>query len=178
MVICKSKKIYSLIKSNKAFGIDKDIKDRKSPGMYNVNSLGLNFRITDFQACLGYQQLKRYPNELKSRKKNAKLYSKFLSEFKEIKFHNYLENASYFIFPIFLKKKNKQKVMKMFKKNKIGFSVHYGRPVNLLNYYKKNNKLCPNSKIFSEETISLPVHSGIDKKKITYIIKIMKMALK
>ena len=50
----------------------------------------------------------------------------------------------------------------MLKKNKIGFSVHYGRPVHLMNYYK-NKKLCPNSKVF-DETISLPVHSGIIKK--------------
>ena len=70
------------------------------------------------------------------------------------------------------------KVIDAFKKNKIGFSVHYGIPVHLTNYYKKNKKLCPNAKIFSEETISLPVHSGIDKKSITHIIRIIKEALK
>ncbi len=177
MIICKSKKLYSAIKSNKAFGIDKEIKERKSPGMYNVNSLGLNFRITDFQACLGYQQLKRYSNELRLRKKNARIYTKLLEDLKEVKFHEYMENASYFIFPIFLKKKNKQKVMEMFKKNKIGFSVHYGRPVDLMNYYKKKRKNCPMSEIFSEETISLPVHSAIDNQKIEHIIKIIKKAL-
>ena len=178
MIICKSKKIYQDMKANKAFGIDADIKDRKSPGMYNVNSLGLNFRITDFQACIGYEQLKRYPKELEIRKKNAKKYTLMLKNLKEVKFHDYMDNASYFIFPIFLKKKAKKKVMDAFKKNKIGFSVHYGRPVNLMNYYKKNKKVCPNSKIFSEETISLPVHSGINKKSITHIISIIKKALK
>ena len=33
-------------------------------------------------------------------------------------------------------------------------------------------------KVFSDETISLPVHSGIDKKGITHIISIIKEALK
>ena len=37
------------IKTLKAFGIDKDIKDRKNPGEYNVNFLGFNYRMTDFK---------------------------------------------------------------------------------------------------------------------------------
>ena len=37
----------------KAFGIDKDIKDRKIPGLYDVKELGYNYRMTDFQSALG-----------------------------------------------------------------------------------------------------------------------------
>ena len=45
---------YKKIKTLKAFGIDKDIKERKNPGEYNVNYLGFNYRMTDFQAAMGY----------------------------------------------------------------------------------------------------------------------------
>ena len=58
MVITNNKQIYNKIKKLKAFGINKDIKLRKRPGEYNVTELGFNYRITDFQACLGYMQQK------------------------------------------------------------------------------------------------------------------------
>ena len=56
----------------KAFGIDKDIGQRKKPGEYNVKALGYNYRMTDFQACLGYFQLKRYFLNLRRKKKLPK----------------------------------------------------------------------------------------------------------
>ena len=55
MVITNEKKIFEKIKKLKAFGIDKDIKDRKKQGDYDVKFLGYNYRMTDFQAALGYQ---------------------------------------------------------------------------------------------------------------------------
>jgi len=173
MVITSSKKIYNSVKQNKAFGIDTDIKDRKVPGLYNVNSLALNFRLTDFQACLGYFQLKRYKKELIQRKKIAKNYCKLLKKNKQVSFHNFMNNASYFIFPIFLKKKFKMKLINLFKKNNIGFSIHYARPVNLMNFYKARTKECKNAKKFSDETISLPCHSDINLKKIKVITNLI-----
>ena len=79
MVITNNKKFYSLIKKLKAFGIDKDIKDRKKQGLYDVKSLGFNYRMTDFQAALGFNQMKKYPMSLKRRKKYCKdLLQKFI----------------------------------------------------------------------------------------------------
>ena len=49
-IVTNDVKIYKKIKRIKAFGIDKDIKNRKIPGDYDVKSLGLNYRLTDFQA--------------------------------------------------------------------------------------------------------------------------------
>ena len=169
MVITNSKKLFSLIKQRRAFGIDTDIKDRKVPGLYNVNSLALNFRLTDFQACLGYFQLLRYKKELRLRRKIAKKYCDVLGNLKKVKFHKFMKNASYFIFPIFLNKFDKLKLIEIFKKNKVGFSIHYARPVHLMNFYKKRTKDCKNSSKFSEETISLPCHSDINYKKIKKI---------
>ena len=51
MVITNNKKFTVSLKL-KAFGIDKDIKDRKNKD-YMTLSLGFNYRMTDFQAALG-----------------------------------------------------------------------------------------------------------------------------
>ena len=46
MVITNNKSIFNSVKKNKAFGIDKDISERKIPGLYDVKTLGYNYRMT------------------------------------------------------------------------------------------------------------------------------------
>lgn len=177
MVITNNKLIYKKIKMLKAFGIDKEIKDRKIPGLYDVKALGYNYRMTDFQSALGLEQLKRYKKELLIRKKNASLYCKYLKNIKNLKFNKYISSCSYFIFPIFLKKKYKEYLIKIFKNNKIGFSIHYAKVIDEMTYYKKNSTKNKNSKIYANENISLPVHSDLKKKDIKFISKLIRKAV-
>tara|TARA_B100000035_G_scaffold303851_1_gene302886 strand:+ start:794 stop:1909 length:1116 start_codon:yes stop_codon:yes gene_type:complete len=177
MVVTNNKSIFKKIKMLKAFGIDKDIKERKIPGLYDVKGLGFNYRMTDFQSALGLEQLKRYKKELSIRKQNAILYCRYLKNIKNIKFNEYIDSCSYFIFPIFLKKKYRDRLIKIFKKKKVGFSVHYAKIIDEMTYYKKNHSQNRNSRIYASENISLPVHSGINKNNIVYISKLIKKAL-
>ena len=102
MVISNNLDFIRKIKQLKAFGIDTDIKNRKMPGMYDVRKLGFNYRMTDFQAAIGYYQLKDLKKFI-NKKKNAKLYQKHLTS-KFIQFKPYDKNCSYFIYQIFVKK--------------------------------------------------------------------------
>ena len=136
MIIANSKKFYNKIRILKAFGIDKDIKDRKKQGDYDVKLLGLNYRMTDFQAALGYRQILSYNQNLKRRHKIAKRYIKNFSKFKLIKYMPYSSNNSYFIFQIFCK--NRDLLLKHLKNKNIGVSVHYTNPLPKMTYYKKN----------------------------------------
>ena len=165
---------YNKVKTLKAFGIDKDIKDRKNPGEYNVNFLGFNYRMTDFQAAMGFNQLKKYNKNLKRRKEIAKLYIKLLKKNKKIFLPSFSKNDSYFVFQILLETKNyKSLLMKEFKRLGIGFSVHYGTPLPLMSYYKKKYKINKinyfNSKNYGERVLSLPVYPKLKDKDINYI---------
>ena len=100
MLITNNKQFAKKISSIKAFGIDKDITQRKIPGYYDVKDLGINYRMTDFQAAIGYKQLKRYPRELILRKKMQNICIHFLQNLKHIKIPKFNEDYSYFIFPI------------------------------------------------------------------------------
>ncbi len=177
MVTTNNKTIFKKIKMLKAFGIDKEIKDRKIPGLYDVKELGYNYRMTDFQSALGLEQLKRYKFELSARKKNAMLYCNHLRKMKNVKFNEYIDTCSYFIFPIFLKKRFRDRLIKTFKEKKVGFSVHYAKIIDDMKYYKKGITKNKNSKIYASENISLPVHSDIKSKDIAYIIKLIKKAV-
>ena len=171
MIISNNKKFIKKIRQLKAFGIDTDIKNRKIPGLYNVKSLGYNYRMTDFQASIGYHQLLRFKENLLIRKRNARIYEKYLASTK-IKFKRFNEDCSYFIYQIFVK--NRNKLIKLLKKKDIGTSIHYATPIPFFDYYKKYNSKKDNFKnsiFYSKQSLSLPVHHQINKKHIKEVSK-------
>ncbi len=181
-LITNDLEFYKKIKTLKAFGIDKDIKERKNPGEYNVNYLGFNYRMTDFQAAMGYNQLKEYKKNLKRRKEIAKRYIKFLKDNKGLILPRYSNKDSYFVFQILLKdKKTKFFLMEKFKKLGIGVSVHYGTPLPNMTYYKNKYKINVlnfiNSKNYGDRVISLPVYPKLKNKEIDYISKIINSSI-
>ena len=173
MVVTNNKFFYKKIKILKAFGIDKDINDRKKQGEYDVKLLGLNYRMTDFQAALGYHQTKIYNKNLKRRKEIAKLYIENFGNNKNIKYCQFNENSSYFVFQIFCKRRDL--LLKHLKKQKIGASVHYANPLPRMTYYKKkynlNLKKYPNSEYYGKSNISLPVYPKLKNIEVKRICK-------
>ena len=175
MVVTNDIKIFKKLKMLKAFGIDKDIKERKIPGDYDVKFLGYNFRMTDFQAALGLFQIKRYKKNLEARKKIAKYYSQILKKNSSIKFPKFNKDSSYFIFQIFVKKR--KYIIDQLKKNKIGTSIHYMRPVSNMTYYKNKYKLKVkdflNATEYGEQNISLPNYPKLQKQEIKRICEVI-----
>lgn len=177
-LITNSLKFYNEVKSLKAFGIDKDITERKNPGEYDVKSLGYNFRMTDFQAAMGLNQLKKYKSNLKRRHEIAKRYINNFKKQSNIYFPPFDKDDSYFVFQILTKtKKLKINLIKILKKKKIGFSVHYGTALPDMTYYKKKYKIklqrFKNAKNYGDRVISLPVYPKLKNKEIDYISNIV-----
>lgn len=176
MVVTNDFNFFKKIKSLKAFGIDKDIKDRKKQGDYDVKQLGLNYRMTDFQAALGYFQLKRYNKNLVRRHQIAKRYIKRLANIEEIKLMPYSVDCSFFVFQIFVKKRDE--VLNIFKKKKIGSSVHYLNPLPKMTYYKKKYKLNIRDYVkankYGLSNISLPMYPKLKNKQIDKICNLIK----
>ncbi len=171
MVITNNEKFYKKIKKLKAFGIDKDIKDRKKQGDYDVKSLGFNYRMTDFQAALGYRQIINYRKNLKLRHLLAKRYIKNFSKTVKITHMPYSNNNSFFVFQIF--SKNRDKILEKLKKKNIGVSVHYANPLPKMSYYSKKYKLdiknFINSEKYGKFNISLPIYPKLKKQEVDKI---------
>jgi dTDP-4-amino-4,6-dideoxygalactose transaminase len=173
MVITNDKKIFDKIKKLKAFGIDKDIKDRKKQGDYDVKFLGYNYRMTDFQAALGINQILNYKKNLKTRHVLAKRYLSNLSKIKNIECMPYSKECSYFIFQVFCK--NRDRILKELKNLNIGVSVHYSNALPRMSYYKNkynlNNIKYKNSLEYGSENISLPVYPKLKIREVDKICK-------
>jgi dTDP-4-amino-4,6-dideoxygalactose transaminase len=175
MIITNDKKVYELLKTLKAFGIDKDVNERKKAGFYDVNKLGYNYRMTDFQAALGLSQLKIYNQLLKKRIKNVQLYYEYLKKCNNIRFECFRKYSSYFVFQIFVK--NRDKLTEILKKNNIQYSIHYATPLPLMNYYKKKYnyriKDFKNASLYASTNLSLPAYPKIKASEIKKICNII-----
>ena len=181
--ITNNKKLIEKVKVIKALGVNTPPELRKKQGIYDVTNLGLNYRMTDFQAALAIGQILRYEKNLKKRQENAKEYIKVLGKIKGVQVQKFDKNHSYFVFQIFFNNRSiRDKVISEFKKNNIGSSIHYATPVPLMSYYKNKYKLSeknfPNAVKYAETSISLPSHQFINKKMIEFVSKIIQKNIK
>ena len=174
IVISNNKSVIEKIKKLKAFGIDTPPELRTKPGVYDVQELGYNYRMTDFQAALGVGQMERYKSNVVGRRKNAKKYSELLRGRDGISFTEYSDDHSYFLFQIILAKTiDRDTVLLGLKENGIGVSIHYAIPVPLMSYYKNkynyHSDNFPNAVTYGSQSLSLPVHSNLNDNDIEYV---------
>src|SRR5205823_3598769 len=70
MFISRHEEIASRVARLRAHGVDRSHAERSVPGMYDVPSIGLNYRLSEIQAALGRSQLARIDEILERRRVN------------------------------------------------------------------------------------------------------------
>lgn len=183
MVITKHPWLAEKIKRAKAFGLDRQVGERKVAGMYDVKSLGYNYRLNELQSALGIAQLKRVPHFLKKRKQNYEILDGKLNLDEIEKFCSTEPpyQSSYYCFSVLLKKKwipKRFAILEYLKEKGIGTSVYYPKPVPLMSYYKKKYegraKDFPVATRISESSISFPVGPHLNSKDMNTIARVFK----
>lgn len=183
-ILTNDKKIYEMCKLLRSHNM---IKNKKNYlWKYEINNVGYNYRLTDFQSILGRYQLKNLNFKIKNRIKTAKIYN---SEFKKLDYVTLPKIDSFNLnsFHLYILKINfkKYKMTKeyFFKKAfEMGLKLqqHY-IPLYKFNYMKKfciNKSLnFPNAETYNQQSISLPIHNNLKKKDIQKVIKIIKKIL-
>jgi dTDP-4-amino-4,6-dideoxygalactose transaminase len=149
--------------------------------VYEINSPGLNYRLSDINCSLGISQLSRIKKIINKRKLIAKNYLNKLKELNErnmIKLPNLdtVDYSSWHLFIIrlnFLKLKcTKEKLLKFFKKNKIYLQQHY-IPVYKFNYYKKLSKKLDGTEKYFKNSISFPIFYDLSLVNQNRIIRLL-----
>ncbi|MCD4761749.1 UDP-4-amino-4,6-dideoxy-N-acetyl-beta-L-altrosamine transaminase [bacterium] len=173
-ILTNNKKYYEKLISLRSHGVSKD-----KNGKNVMTELGYNYRITDIQASLGVSQLKKIDKFINHRRKVVQWYNNELKNLNEIYLPNEtINNLSgwhiYVIRTMDAKKRNP--LMKYLIKNNIGVNFHYPA-VYYHPYYKKigykNNKL-KNMEQYQKSCITLPCHTLLTKKDVTYISNTIK----
>ncbi|WP_291329281.1 UDP-4-amino-4,6-dideoxy-N-acetyl-beta-L-altrosamine transaminase [Desulfovibrio sp. UCD-KL4C] len=166
-------------------GITADFRQRDG-WFYEMEELGFNYRLTDFQCALGLSQLEKLEKWIERRREIASLYN---HEFAEIEELAPLEirpgaNHAYHLYVVKLKGSDcapKRKALFDYLREKgLGVQVHY-IPVHLHPYYKKKfgtyKGMCPVAEEAYNGLISLPMFPAMEDSDVTVVLSLIKDAL-
>jgi UDP-4-amino-4,6-dideoxy-N-acetyl-beta-L-altrosamine transaminase len=153
-----------------------NIDEIKYPGWYmEMQQLGYNYRLTDFQAALGISQLKRADLGIDKRFKIAEKYNNAFSNCSFIKGHSGLvKGHAYHLYIIEVN--NRLGLYNFLKENNIFAQIHY-IPTHLMPYYKQFGwKIgdMPFAEAYYENCISLPMYPTLTENEQDYVINKIK----
>ena len=187
MLVTRHEKIAAAVKLQKAFGVDRQADERSIPGIYDVTALGFNYRLSEIQAAIGIEQLKRMETFLKRRKENYEALSKGLAEVSEVRQFQSSHGdyqSSHYCLSLLLQESLLSKrfeIVEFLKKNGVGTSVYYPQPVPRMTYYKNkyhyDEKSFPVASWISQASISLPVGPHLDPEDMKTIVETVKDAI-
>lgn len=150
---------------------------------YIYSHIGYNLKVTDMQAAIGVEQLKKLPNFIKARKQNFETLYNVLKEYeKHLILPEKYKNSEpcWFGFPIIVKEEapfNRDDFVSFLEKNKIATRMLFGG--NLIRqpaYNNINYKLegsLENTDLVMNNLFWIGVYPGITEKKMNYIISII-----
>ncbi|OYT48352.1 MAG: aminotransferase DegT [Desulfurococcales archaeon ex4484_42] len=147
---------------------------------YHHIMIGWNFRITELQAALGLQQLRKLDRMNKRRREIAKLYLEELSNVEGIRLPVERPWAKhvYHQFTIWVKKEVlRDKLREYLARNGVQTSIHYPEPLHIQPAFKglvSNHNCCPNAVRASRHVLSLPMHPGLKDEEVMYVAKLIK----
>jgi len=156
---------------NFANGVDSDTIDTY-PGWYmEMQTLGFNYRLTDFQAALGISQLKRADEGLLKRRDIASVYNKAFIGKPYIKGQSgIIEGHAYHLYVIEVE--DRLGLYNYLRENNIFAQIHY-IPCHLMPYYKafgwKEGDM-PNSEAYYKRCISLPMFPTLTFEDQNFVI--------
>jgi len=139
---------------------------------YYHDELGFNFRMTDIQAAIGIEQLKKLPGFNKKRQENAAYLSERLSE-KVVTpivpegyihvFHQYTIRVS---------GGKRDALIDFLRDNGVGSGVYYPVPIHKQTYYVNElgyDQSLPEAELAAAEVLSLPIHPGLEQDDLNTI---------
>jgi hypothetical protein len=174
MITTNDENLYNKLIKLRTHGITKDpnLMHKNDGGWYyEMQELGYNYRITDFQAALGTSQLTRADEGLIRRKKIAETYFDAFKNNSHIKRQSgIVEGHAYHLYII--ETENRKELYDYLRTKNIFCQVHY-IPVHTLPYYKSlgwkdgDFQLAEN---YYNGCLSLPMYPTLTEQEQTFVI--------
>ena len=148
---------------------------------YDNKNLGFNFRMTEMQAAIGTEQLKKIDFFNKKRIENAKVLSEMLESVKGIVLPVVMHGRKHVFHQYTIKviDSKRNRIIDELKKNDVGFGIYYPRPIHKQDFYLGlgYNASLPVSERLSEEVLSLPIHPKVTYQDLEKIASCIKAAI-
>lgn len=161
--ITNNKEIYDKLQSIKNFGsVDG-----------NYDNVGVNGKITEFNAAMGLANFKYIDKIIEERKEICETYDELLKG--KVVRPKVVENLeyNYIYYPIILKDEEETlKVIDALHENEINPRRYFYPSLNTLKYIKDKGN-CPISEDISKRVLCLPLYNGLSKEDVTKISNIV-----
>jgi dTDP-4-amino-4,6-dideoxygalactose transaminase len=178
MITTNDKALYDKLNLLRTHGITKDSsKFLNSPAevsqggwYYEMQELGYNYRLSDFQAALGTSQLKRADENLARRRELAKRYDKAFTGTK-VRPAPAADGNAYHLYVI--RVDDRSGLYEHLKANGIFAQVHYV-PVHLMPYYKQFGHKKgdhPKAEAYYEKCLSIPMYHSLSNEDQDRVIQ-------
>jgi dTDP-4-amino-4,6-dideoxygalactose transaminase len=154
------------VRRRKAFGYDRMLGERARPGVYDVDLLGYNYRMSEVHAAIGVAQLDKLDGFQAARERNFRALAEALADLDVTVFADVRGEArsSHYCLNAVLPQDasvSRDVVVETLKELGIGSSVHYPSAVPSFSYYREKYGYRPGQFPVAEwlaaQTISLPV---------------------
>jgi len=140
---------------------------------YEMQELGYNYRLTDFQAALGISQLKRADTGLERRQIIANRYDEAFRNIAGIKMPYRTGDMLHAFHLYVIQVKDRLGLYNYLRENKIYAQVHYV-PVHLQPYYRElGSRLgdCPVAEEYYKHCLSLPMYPTLTDEEQEFVIQ-------
>jgi UDP-4-amino-4,6-dideoxy-N-acetyl-beta-L-altrosamine transaminase len=180
---------YEKLMLFRTHGITKDadkLHNNEGGWYYEMQSLGYNYRITDFQCALGISQFKKLEKFIELRRNIVNRYNDAFKDLKEIvtPFEKRDVRSAYHIYIIQLNLKRlkveRRKIFDALRAENIGVHVHY-IPVHLQPYYKEHFGYkrgdFPVAERYYDRVLTLPLFPKMDDQDVNDVIDAVKKVI-
>ena len=155
------------------------IRDHGQDGRDNQTMLGYNYRMTDIQAAIGIEQLKKLEGFVNKRIDNANQLTEGLKDVKGIITPIISKDTRHVFNQYTIRvtedfKITREELIQKLKDAGIGAFVYYPKPIYRQKYYQELGYAdnLKNTEKMTKEVLSIPVHPGVTEKDIEQILEI------
>ncbi len=173
-ITTNSKAIYEKLQMLRTHGIIK--RSDMAPWEYEMQALGFNYRITDFQSALGISQLRKLDSFLQKRRAIAKRYHEAFEESRIRSLYSFDAGSAYHLFVVRIESEDKRLLYERLIAKGVGVQLHY-IPINRQPYYRSlgyGDEATPVMDRYYEEAVSLPIYPLLSEGEQEYVIARLK----
>ena len=176
MVTTNSKELYDKLCLFRTHGITKDqamLYENHGGWYYEMQELGYNYRMTDFQAALGISQLRRADEGLARRQQIAARYNEAFAGIEGIKVPFVGEGVYHAYHLYIIQVADRKGLYDYLRVNNVYAQVHYV-PLHLMPYYRQlgcKEGDCPVAEEYYRHCLSLPMFPTLTDEEQEYVIE-------
>ena len=176
MVTTNDKELFDRLSLLRTHGITKNpacLHENHGGWYYEMQELGYNYRLTDFQAALGLSQLKRADEGLKRRQKIAVRYNEAFKRIADIQTPYASPDVFHAYHLYIIRVPDRLDLYNYLHENGIYTQVHY-IPLHLMPYYREQGNKpgdLPVAEKYYSRCLSLPMFPTLTDEEQEYVIK-------